>query len=95
MEVKDSLAILSFDNIAMGLTNFGKEVQCFEIAGEDKIFHPGTVKIIKKQIQVWSPEVKTPVAVRYAYRNFQKTEGYIYNTAGFPLCPFRTKYDDK
>ncbi len=90
MEVKDSVATLSFDNIAMGFNSFGKEVQCFEIAGEDKVFHPGTIKISKMKIQVWSPEVKTPVAVRYAYRNFQKSDGFIYNTAGLPLCPFRT-----
>lgn len=90
MEVKDSVAVLSFNNIALGLSSFGKNVQCFEIAGEDKVFHPATIKIAKSQIRAWSPEVKNPVAVRYAYRNFQKTEGFIYNTAGLPLCPFRT-----
>jgi len=88
--VKDSIAHVSIDNVANGLTSFGKQVQCFEIAGDDKVFYPATIKISKKQIQVWSSQVKKPVAVRYAYRNFPKTEGFIYNTAGLPLSLFRT-----
>jgi sialate O-acetylesterase len=90
MVVKDSIAFVSFDNNALGFSSFGKRVDCFEIAGDDKVFYPASIKILQKQIQVWASEVKTPVAVRYAYRNFPKTEGFIYNSAGLPLCPFRT-----
>ena len=90
MIVKDSIAVLSFNNIASGFNSFGKQVQCFEIAGDDKVFYPGTIKIFQKQIQIWSSKVKAPVAVRYAYHNFPTTGGFIYNTAGLPLCPFRT-----
>ncbi len=92
MIVVDSLAIVSFNDAPMGLTSYNKRVDCFEIAGEDQIFHPATIKIISpdKGIQVWSSQVKKPVAVRYGYCNYPKTEGYLYNTAGLPVISFRT-----
>ena len=37
---------------------------------------------------VVSPEVKKPVALRYAFRNFYP--GNLKNAAGLPLYPFRT-----
>lgn len=90
MVVKDTLAVLSFDNVAMGLSTFGKEVNCFEVAGADSIFYPAKLAIKAKQANVWSPKVKSPVAVRYAFSNFPVTNGYLYNTAGLPVPSFRT-----
>ncbi len=90
MVVKDTLAVLSFDNVAVGLSTFGKEVNCFEIAGQDSIFYPAKLVIKAKQANVWSPKVKAPVAVRYAFCNFPVTNGYLYNTAGLPVPSFRT-----
>jgi sialate O-acetylesterase len=90
MVVKDTLAILSFDNVALGLSTYGKEVNCFEIAGSDSVFYPAKLAIKAKQANVWSPKVKAPVAVRYAFSNFPVTNGYLYNTAGLPVPSFRT-----
>ncbi len=90
MDVKDSVAILSFDNIVNGLTTFGKEVDCFEVAGQDSIFYQAKMSIKKKQVLVWSTNVKIPVEVRYAFCNFPKTNGFVYNTAGLPLISFKT-----
>ena len=90
VEIKDSVAILSFDNIVNGLTTFGKEVNGFEIAGQDSIFYPAKLMIAQKQARVYSPKVKEPVAVRYNFRNFMGSEGFLYNTAGLPVMPFRT-----
>lgn len=90
MVVKDSLAIINFDNASLGLTSFRKDIDCFEIAGADKIFYPAKVKIVQKQVEVYSPQVKVPVAVRYAFQNFPKTKGYLYNLAGLPAFSFRT-----
>jgi sialate O-acetylesterase len=90
LEVKDSLAILSFDNIALGLSTYGKEINCFEVAGADSIFYPARLLIKAKQANVWSPKVKTPLAVRYGFSNFPVTAGYLYNTAGLPVPSFRT-----
>jgi sialate O-acetylesterase len=90
MDVKDTLAILSFDNVALGLSTYGKEVNCFEIAGADSVFYPANLAIKAKQANVWSVKVKIPVAVRYGFSNFPITTGYLYNTAGLPVPSFRT-----
>lgn len=90
LSVKDSIAFVTFDNAENGLSSFGKEVECFEIAGQDSIFYPAKMSINKKQACVWSSQVKNPVAVRYGFCNFPKTTGYLYNTAGLPVPSFRT-----
>jgi len=90
IEIKDTMAIVSFDNVLNGLNTFGRDNDNFEIAGADKVFYPAKAKITGRQVRVWSPMVKTPVAVRYAFCNFPQGKGYIYNTAGLPLLSFRT-----
>ena len=68
----------------------------FELAGEDKIFHPATACHFWREggdywdeaIKISSPEVKKPVAVRYCFKNFQI--GNVKNGANLPLFPFRT-----
>jgi len=90
ISLKDSMATLSFDNAPYGLNSFGKSVDCFEIAGEDHVFYPAEMLVKSKQVLVWSSRVKNPVAVRYGYCNFPKTNGYLYNNAGFPVMSFRT-----
>ena len=87
--IKDSVAILKFNNAPNGFTSFGKEVECFEVAGADSIFYPAKL-IIDKEVKVISEKVKAPVAVRYGFCNFPKTKGYLYNTAGLPVPSFRT-----
>ena len=91
MVVKDSVAIVYFNNLVNGLNSFGKEVESFEIAGEDKIFYPAKIKTNRQdQVIVYSPNVKVPVAVRYGFCNFPITKGFLYNTAGLPVPSFRT-----
>lgn len=63
----------------------------FEIAGADKVFHPAkawTSYDSRAAVTVWSDEVKEPVAVRYAFRNFIPAN--LANTFGIPVAPFRT-----
>ncbi|WPR71381.1 sialate O-acetylesterase [Flavobacterium sp. NG2] len=86
MEVNGNKATLSFDYTPLGV--FSKNPQDFEIAAEDKIFYPATVKITKGKLEVWNDTVAKPVAVRYAWKNF--VEGSLFNTAGFPASSFRT-----
>lgn len=91
MYVKDSVVVLNFNDAENGFYSFGKSVDCFEVAGADKVFYPAKISMNRKnQVLVTSPQVKTPVAVRYGFYNFPKTEGYLYNTAGLPLNSFRT-----
>ena len=88
---KDDIMIVSFENNIQGITSFGKEVTNFEIAGEDRIFYPAkAVFKTSKVVRVTAPEVKKPVAVRYCYHNFPQGKGFLYNTAGLPIPPFRS-----
>jgi sialate O-acetylesterase len=90
MTVKDSVALISFDNAPVGLTTFGKEVASFEVAGLDSVFYPAKMNINAKQVQVWSQKVKVPIAVRYGFSNYPITTGFLYNSAGLPAPSFRT-----
>jgi sialate O-acetylesterase len=88
--VKDSSLVVSFDNLVNGLTSFGKEITNFEIAGEDQKFYSATAKIKSKQVILTASEVKKPIAARYCYINYPVGKGFLYNTAGLPILPFRT-----
>jgi len=73
---------------AEGLASRTPEVTGFEIAGADRVFHPGTAKIDGTSVVVSSPAVTEPVAVRYAYTNAPLAA--LMNGAGLPAVPFRT-----
>lgn len=88
MSVKGSVATVSFDNAANGLTSFSKELQTFEIAGADKVFHPAKATLNGSSVSVSSPMVKEPVAVRYAFKDF--VTGDLFSNEGLPASSFRT-----
>ena len=93
MEVVEGRARLKFDYAPNGLSFFGKEPSGFEIAGEDRVFHPAQARIVpafwgNEGLEVWSDEVPEPVAVRYGYTNY--VDGSLYNTEGLPASSFRT-----
>lgn len=66
-------------------------VKGFEVAGEDRKFYPAKARLswpVSDRITVESDSVKTPVAVRYAFRNV--IEANVMTGMGTPLAPFRT-----
>lgn len=72
-----------------GMSPMGREVGGFEIAGEDKVFHPAkAIMGNRNSFRVWSEEVPEPVAVRYCFRNWGV--GTVFNNYGIPAAPFRT-----
>jgi sialate O-acetylesterase len=79
---------LTFNEAANGLTSYGKELSCFEIAGENKRYYPARAFISNTGITLFSPEVTKPVAVRYAFKDF--IVGDLFNTGGLPASSFRT-----
>lgn len=90
MQVNANKIVLSFRNAEDGLTSYYKELANFEIAGEDKVFHPAKARIItgKGTIEVWNEKVSKPVAARYAFKSYAK--GDLFNTYGLPVSSFRT-----
>lgn len=88
LDIVNEKAIVSFDEIPNGLTAFGRTMVSFELAGNDKVFHPAQADISGKTVVVKSDAVKAPVAVRYAFKD--SLSGNLYNTEGLPAAPFRT-----
>ena len=86
--VNVSTATIKFKNVPNGLTSYGKPLTQFEISGADKIFRPATANIRNGTIVLSSPLVTTPVAVRYAFKDF--IIGELFSTEGFPVSSFRT-----
>lgn len=88
MTIEGQLVKLTFNHAEKGLTTFGKELEHFSIAGENKRFFPAKAYITGKGITLFSPQVEKPVAVRYAFDDF--VTGTLYNTNGLPASSFRT-----
>lgn len=88
VKINSGIATLTFSNASNGLSAFGKQLSQFEIAGSDKIFRPAKAVIYRGTVLVSSPEVKDPVAVRYAFKDF--VTGDLFSTEGFPVSSFRT-----
>lgn len=94
MEAADGTITVSFDHVGGGLDTFDvNEPIGFTIAGEDKVFHHAKAEILgkgggRRQVKVWSDQVPSPVAVRYAWADNPICN--MQNAEGLPLTPFRT-----
>ena len=104
MEIKEGKAVISFNNLCEPndqsdprsfnwLDDQGqvvRSVKGFEIAGADRKFRPAKARLLwsDNQVEVWSDEVKNPVAVRYCFNNYSETN--LKTTLGQPVVPFRT-----
>lgn len=88
MKIEGSQVRLTFNNAPNGLTSFGKELNCFEVAGANKRFYPAQAFITGTSITLFAPSVGEPVAVRYAFKDF--IIGDLFNIEGLPASSFRT-----
>jgi sialate O-acetylesterase len=88
MKVVDGMVKLTFDNAPNGLTSYGKELSCFEVAGANKRFYPAKAFITGTGITLFSTSVAEPVTVHYAFQDFVK--GDLFGTNGLPVSSFRT-----
>ena len=86
--VSNGIAEVRFKNAENWLTSYGKELAQFEIAGKDKVFYPAKAIIYRSSVMVSSPQVKEPMAVRYAFKDF--VVGDLFGTEGLPVSSFRT-----
>lgn len=87
MSVNGGVATVKFE-YATGLTAKGAKLAGFAVAGADKKFVWADAKIVGDAVEVSSPQVKEPVAVRYGWAN--NPDCNLYNGAGLPASPFRT-----
>ena len=87
-EVRGGEMIVSFKHTDGGLVAKGAELTGFAIAGADKKWSKAKGRIDGSKVVVSSPDVKEPVAVRYAWAD--NPDCNLYNGAGLPASPFRT-----
>lgn len=76
-----------FDH-ALGMVAKGGSLRGFEIAGADGKYVPAQAQIEGASILVSSPEVSTPLFVRYDWAN--SPDGNLFNGSGLPASPFRS-----
>ncbi len=101
IQIEGGKARLSFDHTGAGLMVGKKEgrspvaenpaakLKQFAIAGADKKWFWADAMIENNTVLVSSPEVKEPVAVRYAFQ-MNPDGANLYNRDGLPASPFRT-----
>ncbi len=92
LKISGAKVILTFDQVGSGLKVKNKYgyLNGFSVAGDDHQFHWATGKISGlNTIEVSSPEVQQPVAVRYGWGN-NPEDANLYNSADLPASPFRT-----
>ena len=95
MKITGNIVDIHLNNDLGAISRF-EDIEGFELAGEDRVFHPAKAEHFwqpgggywDETIRITSPEVEKPVAVRYCFKNFQI--GNLKNAAGLPLYPFRT-----
>ncbi len=100
MEIINNKAQILLKNIAGGISfsHFPEltpdSIVGFEIAGNDHVFHPAKATLLpygiagQDRIELSSPNVPKPEAVRYAFKTY--AVGNIRNGCDLPLIPFRT-----
>jgi len=88
MTIEKDKIRLTFDFADKGLVVKGKELTHFQISDESKIFVEAKAKIEGNTVIVWNPNVKKPVAVRFAWDNV--AEPNLFNYEGLPASCFRT-----
>jgi sialate O-acetylesterase len=79
---------IAFDHAEGLRTKENLEPTCFSVAGQDRVFHPAEAKIVDGKLEVFSPVVAKPVAVRFAWDELAMPN--LVNAAGLPALPFRT-----
>ena len=88
--VKDSEIWVAIDSPSDGICR-NYDIQGFEVAGDDRVFHPADsvwVHWQTNEVVVSSRQVPRPVAVRYCWRDF--LPGNMHAADHLPLVPFRT-----
>ena len=100
MKVKMNRLIVVFNNIGAGLTagkrnsetnSFeaisDKQLNWFEIAGEDGVYYPADAVISGKKVLVSNEKVTKPKHLRFAWNELAMPD--FYNKEGLPATPFR------
>ena len=89
MTVEKNLALLSFAHLGGGLIAQGGPLKGFTISADNKTFLNAEAVIKGDTVEVSAKEVAKPVAVRYGWEHVPDVN--LFNKAGLPATPFRSK----
>jgi sialate O-acetylesterase len=85
----EGMSIRAWFDHAKGLSAKGGEVTSVEIAGLDGKFVPAKATVDGETILVSSPDVPTPVAIRYGWASNPQCN--LFNSDGLPASPFTSE----
>jgi sialate O-acetylesterase len=88
VRVNGDTIVVSFHHTGMGLVFNSDSAKGFAIAGDDRRFYWANASISNNTVKVYSPWVKNPKAVRYAWG--ENPDFSLFNREGWPASPFRT-----
>ncbi len=90
LEIRDNKAVVTFDMFGSSLRAFDvEEARGFAVCGNDHVWHWAKGKVTgKDQVEVWSADVPSPVAVRYGWADNPVVN--LYSNDGLPVTPFRS-----
>lgn len=74
---------------ALAVRGGGSDLQGFEVAGADRVFHPARARIEGDAVIVQGDGVVAPLAVRYGWRD-DASDADLMNGSGLPASPFRS-----
>ncbi len=88
MTIKENKALISVVSLAT-LSSNRQKITNFQLSGADQQFYPASAILEKDgSIQLTSPNVRNPVAVRYCFTNDATPN--LFDSNNLPLLPFRT-----
>lgn len=91
VDAKGGKVVATFEEVGSGLRlRAGDKLEEFAIAGDDRKWYWAEAKIVgKNKVEVFSPNVKEPKAIRYAFNSNPRNPN-LTNDSGLPASPFRT-----
>jgi len=92
MSIAGDKAVLAFTHTGSGLMAKDGDLRGFMVAGSDGRFFPARAEIKGETVEVSSPKVPVPAAVRYGWAYVPDVN--LFNKEGLPASPFRTDISD-
>ena len=87
-ETRAGRIVLSFTDVGAGLVCRGERLEGFVICGADHKFVNADAEIVGEHVEVHSPKVAQPIAVRFGWADGPVVN--LWNRDGLPASPFRT-----
>ena len=91
-EIIEDKLILHFKHATLGMY-LKNTPDNYELAGEDKIFHPAAVVVKGDTVTLTSPDVPKPIYARYCFHDYCTPS--LFGMNSLPAAPFRTDTDDE